>query len=85
MAFSLVLVRVTSAVIKHHDQKQVWEERVHLAHTSTSQELKHGRSLEAGADAEAMEGCCCTAGFVCQLDTAGVITEKGASVGEMPP
>jgi hypothetical protein len=24
------------------------------------------------------------AGFVCQLDTAGVITEKGASVGEMP-
>ena len=25
------------------------------------------------------------AGFVCQLDTAGVITEKGASVGEMPP
>jgi hypothetical protein len=22
---------------------------------------------------------------VCQLDTAGVITEKGASVGEMPP
>jgi hypothetical protein len=25
------------------------------------------------------------AGFVCQLDTAEVITEKGASVGEMPP
>jgi hypothetical protein len=24
-------------------------------------------------------------GFVCQLDTAGVITEKGASVEEMPP
>jgi hypothetical protein len=24
------------------------------------------------------------AGFVCQLDTAGVITEKGASVEEMP-
>jgi hypothetical protein len=23
--------------------------------------------------------------FVSQLDTAGVITEKGASVGEMPP
>ena len=22
---------------------------------------------------------------LCQLDTAGVITEKGASVGEMPP
>ena len=25
------------------------------------------------------------AGFVCQLDTAGVITEKGASVEKMPP
>jgi hypothetical protein len=25
------------------------------------------------------------ASFVCQLDTAGVITEKGASVGEVPP
>jgi hypothetical protein len=25
------------------------------------------------------------AGFSCQLDTAGVITEKGASVEEMPP
>jgi hypothetical protein len=25
------------------------------------------------------------AGFVCQLDTAGVIAEKGASVEEMPP
>lgn len=24
-------------------------------------------------------------GFVCQLDTAGVITEKGTSVEEMPP
>jgi hypothetical protein len=24
-------------------------------------------------------------GFVCQLDTAGVITEKGASVEEIPP
>jgi hypothetical protein len=23
-------------------------------------------------------------GFVCELDTAEVITEKGASVGEMP-
>jgi hypothetical protein len=25
------------------------------------------------------------AGFMCQLDTAGVITEKGASGEEMPP
>jgi hypothetical protein len=28
---------------------------------------------------------CILAGFLCQLDTAGVITEKGASVEEMPP
>jgi hypothetical protein len=25
------------------------------------------------------------AGFVCQLDTAGVITEKGVFLEEMPP
>ena len=25
------------------------------------------------------------AGFVCQLDTAGVITDRGASVEKMPP
>jgi hypothetical protein len=24
----------------------------------TGQKLKHGRNLEAGAEAEAMEGCC---------------------------
>jgi hypothetical protein len=30
-----ILVRVSIAVMKHHDQKQVREERVHLAYTST--------------------------------------------------
>jgi hypothetical protein len=29
--------------------------------------------------------CVVLAGFVCQLDTAGVIMEKGASIEEMPP
>jgi hypothetical protein len=50
--------------MKHHGQKQVVEESVYLAYTSTSlkdirtseQELQQGRNLEAGADAEVMEG-----------------------------
>jgi hypothetical protein len=28
---------------------------------------------------------CVLAGFMCQLDTAGVITQRGASLEEMPP
>lgn len=41
-------------VMKHHDQRQLGEERVFLSYTSTSlftikeQELKMGRNLEAG-------------------------------------
>ena len=59
------------AVMKHHDQKQLGEERVYWAFTSTTlfieevrtgthmwQEPKQGRNLEAGAGAEAMEECC---------------------------
>jgi hypothetical protein len=49
-------------VTKHHDPKQVGE-RVYLAYTSTSlfiikgsQNRNSSRNLEAGADAEAMEG-----------------------------
>ena len=51
----------------HCDQKQLGEEGVYFAHTSVElfitngnwQELRQGRNLEeAGADAEAMEGCC---------------------------
>jgi hypothetical protein len=36
MPISFVLVRVTIAVMKHHDQKQLGEERVNSAHSSTS-------------------------------------------------
>jgi hypothetical protein len=36
--------------------KEVGEERVYSAYTYSGQELTHGRNLEAGADAEAMEG-----------------------------
>jgi hypothetical protein len=34
--FLLVLVRVTIAVMKHHDQKQIGEERVYVAYASIS-------------------------------------------------
>ena len=44
-------------------KKKIGEERVyfHIAvhhQKKSGQELKQGRNLEAGADAEAMEGCC---------------------------
>jgi hypothetical protein len=77
-------------------KKQVGEERVYSAYTSTLlfiiKEVRTGSQAgqEAGTDAGAMEGCYLLACFLywlvlCQLDTAGVITEKGASVEEMPP
>jgi hypothetical protein len=40
-------------------------------------------SLSCNEEAEVSKSV--LAGFGCQLDTAGVITEKGASVEEMPP
>jgi hypothetical protein len=58
---------VLVAVMKHHEQKQLGEEMVYLAYTSignahyrrkSGQELKQGRNLDAGDDAEAMEKCC---------------------------
>ena len=63
----IVLVRVTVAVMKHHDQKQVGEKRVYLTYISTSivhhleksgQELKQDKNLETGADVVAMEKFC---------------------------
>ena len=53
-----VLVRVTIVVIKHHDQSN-WEMKGLiwlLLRRKSGQELKQGRNLEAGADAETMEG-----------------------------
>jgi hypothetical protein len=50
--------------MKHHDEKQVGEESVYSAYTSTvyavkgSQDRNSKRRDEAGADAEAMEGGC---------------------------
>lgn len=57
-----VLVRVSIAVLKLHDQNQLGEERVSLAYASTSaiitegnQELMQGRSLEARPDTAVMK------------------------------
>jgi hypothetical protein len=46
-------------------KKQVGEERVYLAYTSTLLEVRTGTQAgqEAGADAEAMEGCSLLACF----------------------
>jgi hypothetical protein len=63
----LALVRVSIASIKRHDQKASWGgtdifcSRFHaVVHhwRKSEQELKQGWILEAGADAEAMEGRC---------------------------
>jgi len=67
-----VLVRVTMAVMKHHDQRANWEGKgllglhfqivVHHRRKS-GQELTQDRNLEAGADAEAVEEGCLLACF----------------------
>jgi hypothetical protein len=62
-----VLVQVSIAVTKRHDQKASWGERdlfgLHFYSIinygrKSRQELKQGRNPEAGAESEAMEGCC---------------------------
>lgn len=59
------VVRVSVAVMKHHDEKQLREEKLiflilvnHGLIRSSGEELKQGKNLEIGADVEAMEGCC---------------------------
>ena len=61
-----VLVRVSIAVAKCHDQKASWGRKglfglhFHIAvfhRRKSGQELKLGGSLEVGADVVAMEGC----------------------------
>ena len=52
--------------MKHHDQKQLGEEKVYFPQFHTivlhqkhaGQELKRGKKPECGADAEATEECC---------------------------
>jgi hypothetical protein len=59
----VVLVRVSIAVTKHHDQKPSWGRKglfdlhIHIAilhQRNSGQELKHNRNLEVEVDAEAM-------------------------------
>ena len=55
----IVLVRVTIAMMKHHDQKQDGEESIYLAYTSRAQSIfgeSRDKNLEAGADPETMMG-----------------------------
>jgi hypothetical protein len=58
--------------MKHHDQKANWAGKdlfgfyfqITIPHWRKSgQELKQSWNVEAGADAEAMEGCCLLACF----------------------
>ena len=52
-------ISLKKAGMKHHDQKQVGEERVYLAYASTLEFITEGsqdRNPEAEADAEVMEG-----------------------------
>lgn len=60
----LVLVRVSITMTKHHDQKGNWGGKEEICFTflycspslgKSEQELRQGRDLEAGVDAEAME------------------------------
>lgn len=67
--FEIVLVRVTVAVIKHHNQKQLGEEKVYSTHSSTQliahhqkqqgQEFKQGKNLGAGNSCRSHGGECC--------------------------
>lgn len=52
-----VLVEVAVAVMKHHDPKQVGEDRVYSAYISIT-EGSQDRNIEAEADAEAVDRCC---------------------------
>jgi hypothetical protein len=61
-----ILVRITTTVMKHHDQK-IWggedlfglNLNITVHHQRKSEQiLRYGRNLEAGANTGAKEGCC---------------------------
>jgi hypothetical protein len=61
----IVLLGISIAVVKHHDQCNLGRNGLHIPSHSplreirtSGQELKQGRNLEAGADAESIEGYC---------------------------
>ena len=64
LCVAFVLVRVFIVAVKHHEQKASRDERLFSAYTFTNiaskksgQKLKHGRSLEAGADGRRPWSC----------------------------
>ena len=55
--FTICLSRSLETRTKHHDQEASLHFHIAVLHQRKSgQELTQGRNLEAGADAEAMEG-----------------------------
>lgn len=77
-AFGNLIILAKVTMMKPHDQRPAGVEGVYLAYTCTSLFLikKSGRNLEAGADVEAMQGCCLLA---CSLmaSLAHFLTEPG--------
>ena len=72
---------------KHHDRKQLAEERgwlVTLPHhclpLKSRQELKQGRNLEAGAEAEAMGVCVRMWGLGCLMTTGLLLIACSARI-----
>lgn len=58
-----VLVRISIAVIKYHDTKQLEKKRIYLFFPVVHNPIEinvitQGRNLEARTDSEAMEKCC---------------------------
>jgi hypothetical protein len=77
---SHTVLRVSVAVIKYHDQKQLGEEGAYFTYTSTSQS---GCELKAGTEIEAMEKCCLLA---CPLGllSLSLIYPKSTCPGVVP-
>ena len=89
----VALVRVSIGATKHHKQA-TWEGKglfclgshIIVHHWRKSgQELKQGRNLEAGADAEAMEECCLLVCSSWLVQPAFFIEATTTSPGMAPP
>jgi len=93
----MVSIRVTIAVMKYHDQRQLGKGRIlfvrflYIAvhHQGKSdQELKQSRNPEAGADAEVMEGSCslaCSQGFCVEPKTTSQVLRDSTDHNGLGP
>ena len=90
----IVLVRVSVVMMKHHDPKASREGKglfgLHIQiivhHWRKSEELKQNWNLEAGADAEAIEGRCLLAYFPWLAYSSCLLIEPTTtSLGMVPP